>query len=121
MSKLSAAKTRALQRRPLKPIIFCTTASLASAMASPSRASSAQLSHTFLLFVPTFTVWSSSTSSPQALQTGMLCDLSERQRLVKPRVLERAKAAKSWTSMLENPVSADEYWMRQALAEADLA
>src|SRR6185295_11967646 len=60
------------QRRPLKPIMFCTTTSLASATSPCSRASSAHASHTFLVFPSTFTVKSSSASSPHDLQVGMV-------------------------------------------------
>src|SRR5678816_2716309 len=58
------------QRRPLKPIICCTTASLCSAMSSCSRAVSAQSSQSFLVLPCTLTLTSSSTSSPQPLQIG---------------------------------------------------
>src|SRR4029077_9435390 len=63
---------RSAQRRPLKPIMFCTTASLASATSPCSRTSSAHDSHSFLVLPATFTVTSSSASSPQDLQVGMI-------------------------------------------------
>src|SRR5262245_50710366 len=60
--------------------MFWTTASLSCATASCSAASSAQDSQSFLLLPATFTVTSSSTSSPQDLQTGMGALLTEAAR-----------------------------------------
>src|SRR3954471_20531236 len=55
--------------------MFCTTASLASATSPCSRTSSAHDSHNFLVFPATFTVKSSSASSPHDLQVGMVASL----------------------------------------------
>src|SRR6478752_95726 len=66
-----AGRSALAQRRPLKPIMFCTTASLASATSPCSRTSSAHDSQSFFVLPATLTVTSSSASSPQDLQVGI--------------------------------------------------
>jgi phage shock protein A len=58
-------------RRPLKPIIPCTTLSLASAISPSSRTRSAQSSHIFFAFPATFTLTRVSTSLSHTLHVAI--------------------------------------------------
>src|SRR4051812_364385 len=93
------ARNGRAQRRPLKPIMFCTADSLSSAIWSCSRATSAQLSHSFLDFPLTFTVTSSSLSSPQPLHVAMPKMLAKSAR----HLNSRAQAPNLRTDALERP------------------
>src|SRR5262249_49661144 len=70
-----ARRSRAY-RRPLNPIMPCTTDSLCSATSACSRARSAQSSHIFLALPPTWSLVRQSSSLSHSLQVAMASVLS---------------------------------------------